>query len=69
MGIEIDSKYGGAGSTCFASIVAIEELARVCASVSVTCDVQTVINLYFRDYASKDLQDRYLPRLAKDMVR
>ena len=70
MGIEIDSKYGGAGSTFFASVVAIEELARVCASVSVACDVQnTLINGYFREYASKELQDRYFPRLAKDLVR
>ena len=70
MGIEIDSKYGGAGSTFFASIVAIEELARVDASVSVVCDVQnTLVNEYFRRYASKELQEKYFPKLAKDLVR
>ena len=70
MGIEIDPKYGGSGSTFFASIVAIEELARVDPSVSVVCDVQnTLINEYFRRYASKELQEKYFPRLAKDLVR
>ena len=69
MGIEIDSIYGGAGSSFFSSVVAIEELARVCASISVACDVQnTLINGYFKKYASKDLQERYFPRLAKDLV-
>lgn len=69
MGIEIDSKYGGADSTFFASIVAIEELAKVDAAVSVVCDVQnTLINEYFRRYASVDLQEKYFPKLAKDLV-
>lgn len=69
MGIEIDSKYGGTGSTFFASIIAIQELARVCPSVSVVCDVQnTLINGYFRAFAGKELQEQYLPRLAKDLV-
>ena len=69
MGIEIDSKFGGAGSTFFASIVAIEELAKVDPSVSVVCDVQnTLVNEYFRRYASLELQEKYFPRLAKDLV-
>ena len=70
MGIEIDSMYGGAGSTFFASIMAIEELARVDPSVSVVCDVQnTLINEYFRRYASVELQEKYFPKLATDLVR
>ena len=69
MGIEIDAKYGGAGSTFFSSILAIEELARVDPSVSVVCDVQnTLISEYFREYSSQELKDKYLPRLAKDLV-
>ena len=70
MGIEVDSQYGGAGSTFFASVLAIEELAKVDASVSVVCDVQnTLINAYFREYASKEMQARYFPRLSTDLVR
>lgn len=70
MGIQIDPDYGGAGSTFFASIIAIEELAKVDASVSVVCDVQnTLINDFFTTYASKHLQDKYFPQLATSMVR
>ena len=70
MGIEIDPQYGGSGSTFFSSVIAIEELAKVDASVSVCCDVQnTLINAYFREYASQEMKDRYFPRLAKDLVR
>ncbi len=69
MGIEVDSSYGGSGSTFFSSIIAIEELAKVDASVSVMCDVQnTLIVDYFRQYASKHLQDKYFPRLTTDLV-
>lgn len=69
MGIEIDSKYGGAGSTFFSSIIAIEELARVDPSLSVLCDVQnTLIIDYFRTYGSKHLQEKYFPRLATNLV-
>lgn len=70
MGIEIDPKYGGSGSTFFSSIVAIEELAKVDASVSVMCDVQnTLIMDYFRAYGSKELQEKYYPQLTTNLVR
>ena len=69
MGVEIDTKYGGAGSSFFSAILVIEELARVDPSVSVVCDVQnTLIIDYFRRYASKRLQEKYLPELAKNLV-
>lgn len=69
MGIEIDPKYGGTGSTFFSSIVTIEELAKVDASISVLCDVQnTLIIDYFRTYASKELQEKYFPQLATSLV-
>lgn len=70
MAIEVDSKYGGSGSTFFASVLAIEELAKVDPSVSVVCDVQnTLINEYFRKYASQEMQAKYFPQLAKGLVR
>lgn len=70
MGIEIHPKYGGAGSTFFSSIIAIEELAKVDPSVSVLLDVQnTLIIDYFRTYGSEALQEKYFPKLATDTVR
>ena len=69
MGIDVDTEYGGSGSTFFASIIAIEELARVDASISVLCDVQnTLISGFFKSYASKELKDKYLPRITTDLV-
>ena len=70
MGIEIEEKYGGAGSTFFSSIIAIEELAKVDPSLSVLCDVQnTLIIDYIRAYGSKHLQEKYYPKLATSLVR
>src|SRR5512138_2080623 len=43
MGIEVPDSWGGAGASFFMSILAIEELARVDASVAVVCDVQNTL--------------------------
>src|SRR5262245_50685461 len=43
MGIEIPEKYGGAGSTFFNSIMVIEALARIDASLGVMVDVQNTL--------------------------
>src|SRR5215472_10672290 len=45
MGIEVPEEKGGAGATFFMSILAVEELARVDASLAVLVDVQnTLVN-------------------------
>ena len=45
MGIEIPESLGGAGAAFFMSVLAVEELARVDASVAVVVDVQnTLVN-------------------------
>jgi len=45
MGIEIPEKHGGAGATFFMSVLVVEALARVDASVAVLVDVQnTLVN-------------------------
>ena len=70
MAIEMESEYGGSESTFFAAMLAIEELAKVDASVSVVCDVQNTLILdLFRSYASKRLKEKYFPRLATNLVR
>ncbi len=69
MCIEVDPKYGGAGSTFFSSILAIEELAKVDPSVSVLCDVQnTLVSELFLRWGSEDLKSKYLPKLTTEMV-
>ena len=69
MGIEIPEELGGAGGSFFMSIVAIEQISKVDASVGVFMDVQnTLVNNAFLRYGSDDLQQRYLPRLASESV-
>lgn len=69
MGIEIPEEYGGAGMNFTAGIVAIEELARVDPSVSVLVDVHnTLVNTAILKWGSKDLQRRFLPKLATNTV-
>ncbi len=69
MGIESPEKFGGAGSSFTMACIAIEEIGRVDASVSVLCDVQNtlVTNAIIR-YANEGLKEKYLPKLAKDWV-
>ncbi len=69
MGIETPADLGGSEMSFTGAIIAIEELAKVDPSVSVMCDVQnTLVNNLVKFYASKDMQKRLLPRLAKDTV-
>jgi alkylation response protein AidB-like acyl-CoA dehydrogenase len=69
MGIEIPDNHGGAGATFFMSVLAVEELARVDASVAVLVDVQnTLVNNAFLRWGSEDLKARYFPKLASGWV-
>jgi len=69
MGIEIPQKYGGCGSSFMASILVVEELAKVDPAIAVLVDIQnTLINTLFRKIASPMLKEKYLPRLATDMA-
>ena len=69
MSIESPEEYGGAGSTIFNAILAIEELARVDASVSVFVDVHnTLVTNAFMRWASDEQKKKYMPRLASGTV-
>ena len=69
MGIETPEANGGSGMSFFSSILAIEEIARIDASVSVMVDVQnTLVNNIFFRYANDAQRDQFLPQLAKDTV-
>jgi short/branched chain acyl-CoA dehydrogenase len=69
MGIEIPDEHGGSGATFFMSIVAVEELARVDASIAVLVDVQnTLVNNALLRWASAELKARYFPKLASRWV-
>lgn len=69
MGIETQTELGGAGCSFTSAIIAVEELAKVDASVAVLCDVHnTLVNTVLRIYGSKEIQERWLPGLATDTV-
>lgn len=69
MGIEIPADYGGAGSSFFMSILAIEELARVDPSVATCVDVQnTLVNNALVRWLNPDQKAKFFPRLATDTV-
>ena len=69
MAIESPEEFGGAASTIFNAIVAIEELARVDASVSVFVDVHnTLVTNAFMRWANEDQKKKYMPQLASGKV-
>ncbi len=69
MGIEVPEQYGGAAGSFFEAILAVEEISSVDPSVGVLVDVQNTlcINALIR-WANEDQKQRYLPRLATDMI-
>ncbi|XP_066995120.2 short/branched chain specific acyl-CoA dehydrogenase, mitochondrial [Anabrus simplex] len=68
MGIEIEPEYGGTGSSFFASILVIEELAKVDPAVTVLVDIQnTLINALIRKVGTEEQKMKYLPLLAQKM--
>ncbi|EFB26178.1 hypothetical protein PANDA_021175, partial [Ailuropoda melanoleuca] len=69
MGIEIETKYGGTGASFFSSILVIEELAKVDASVALMCDIQnTIINNLIRKYGTEEQKATYLTKLATEKI-
>src|SRR5438309_1133630 len=69
MAIESPDEYGGAGSSIFNAILAIEELARVDASVSVFVDVHnTLVTNAFMRWANDDQKKKYLTQMATGKV-
>ncbi len=69
MGIEVPEKYNGGGGSFFMSILAIEQISRVDASVGVFMDVQnTLVNNAFLRWGSEEVNNRFLPLLATEKV-
>jgi len=69
MGIDIPESHGGAGGSLLMTVLAVEELSAVDASVAIFVDVQnTLVNTLLRKWASGDVKRRYLPRLASDLL-
>lgn len=69
LGVEIDTKYGGAGCNFMTTVLVIEELSKVDPSVSLLVDIQnTLVNAVIKKLGTQEQKDKYLPRLATNTV-
>src|SRR5450432_3512735 len=69
MGVEIPAEYGGAGSSFFNAILAVQALARVDPSLAVLVDVQnTLVENGLLRWGTADQNARYCPKLASEWV-
>jgi len=69
MGIETPEEFGGAGSSFFTAIIAVEELSRIDASVGVFVDVQnTLVNNALIHWGTQSQKEKYLTQLAGEKV-
>jgi len=69
MGVEIPETHGGAGASLFMACLAVEELARVDASVAIVADVQnTLVNNCILRWGNEEQKGRYFPKLASEWV-
>jgi alkylation response protein AidB-like acyl-CoA dehydrogenase len=62
--LAVPTEYGGAGADMVTQAIMAEELARVCASTSVTMLVSKLGMLPVINFGSEELKARYLPRVA-----
>jgi alkylation response protein AidB-like acyl-CoA dehydrogenase len=63
-GLFFDERYGGTGTGTLLSLVAIEEVSKVCATSGLILAVQELGSLGLKLAGSAEQQERYLPRLA-----
>ncbi len=60
----IPPEYGGAGADMVTQAIMAEELARVCASTSLTLQISKVAMMPVMNWGSEELGRRYVPRVA-----
>jgi len=69
MGIPIPEEWGGAGGDFLAYVLAIEEISRVSAAVSVILSVHTSLGTFpILNYGTEDQKTRFLRKLARGEI-
>jgi alkylation response protein AidB-like acyl-CoA dehydrogenase len=63
-GLFFDEAYGGTGTGVLVSLVAVEEVSKVCATSGLILAVQELGSLGLKLAGSDEQKERYLPRLA-----
>jgi acyl-CoA dehydrogenase len=64
LGLPFDEEHGGTGTGALMLNIAIEEVAKACASTALILMVQELGTLPIRLFGSDDLKHRFLPRCA-----
>jgi len=67
LGVPVE--YGGAGADHVTQAIMVEELARVCASTSVTLIISRLGMVPIMNWGSEELKRRYVPRVASGEVQ
>src|SRR5213078_1412680 len=63
-GLFFDEEWGGTGTGTLLSLVAVEEMSKVCATSGLILAVQELGSLGLKLAGSQEQKERYLPRLA-----
>jgi alkylation response protein AidB-like acyl-CoA dehydrogenase len=64
LGLPFDTEYGGTGTGTLMLNIAIEEIAKACASTALILMVQELGTLPIKLFGTSELKDRFLPRCA-----
>lgn len=68
-GLGMPEVYGGAGADMVTQAIAAEELARVCASTSLTFLISKLGMLPILNWGSEELRQKYVPRVASGQAQ
>ncbi|MGH2895711.1 MAG: acyl-CoA dehydrogenase family protein, partial [Solirubrobacteraceae bacterium] len=64
LGLPFETEHGGTGTGTLMLNMAVEELAKACASTALILMIQELGTLPIKLFGSEELKQRYLPRLA-----
>ena len=64
LGLPFEEEYGGTGTGTLMLNIAVEEVAKACASTALILMVQELGTLPIRLFGSEELKQRFLPRCA-----
>ena len=67
--LSVPEAYGGAGADMVTQAIMAEEIARGCASTSVTMLISKLGMLPIMNFASEEIKQQYLPRIATVTAR
>src|SRR6202167_478729 len=67
--MQVPAAYGGVGADMVTQSIMVEQLARGCASTSVTILISKLAMLPIMNFASEEIKHAYLPRIASGEIQ